>query len=60
TGAGDAFNGALAATLASGRDLIYSASWASAFASMAVELEGASSMPDINLVNAKFTDHQLS
>ncbi|HBW2224498.1 TPA: DeoR family transcriptional regulator [Klebsiella quasipneumoniae subsp. quasipneumoniae] len=58
TGAGDAFNGALAATLASGNDIIYSASWASAFASMAVELEGASSMPDINLVNAKFNEYQ--
>ncbi|HCI4313085.1 TPA: DeoR family transcriptional regulator [Salmonella enterica subsp. enterica serovar Infantis] len=58
TGAGDAFNGALAASLASGKDIVYAATWASAFASMAVELEGASSMPDVELVNARFTSNK--
>ncbi|MDF7629672.1 PfkB family carbohydrate kinase [Erwiniaceae bacterium L1_55_4] len=46
TGAGDAFNGALAAALAQGQSLLQAATWASAFASLAVEREGASNMPD--------------
>ena len=45
TGAGDAFNGALAAALAQGQPLLQAATWASAFASLAVEREGASNMP---------------
>ncbi len=45
TGAGDAFNGALAAALADGRPLLQAATYACAFASLAVELEGASNMP---------------
>ncbi|WP_413741723.1 PfkB family carbohydrate kinase [Sodalis sp. RH15] len=45
TGAGDAFNGALAAALADGRSLLQAATYACAFASLAVELEGASNMP---------------
>lgn len=46
TGAGDAFNGSLAAALANGEDLISAAKYASAFASLSVEREGASNMPD--------------
>eukprot|EP00102_Acyrthosiphon_pisum_P017220 XP_008188510.1 PREDICTED: ribokinase-like [Acyrthosiphon pisum] len=46
TGAGDAFNGALVAALAQGQSLLQAATWASAFASLAVEREGASNMPD--------------
>lgn len=45
TGAGDAFNGALAAALATGQTLAQSATYASAFASLAVEREGAANMP---------------
>ncbi|VDZ79200.1 ribokinase [Salmonella bongori] len=44
-GAGDAFNGALAAALARQADLIAAIQYASAFASLAVEHVGASSMP---------------
>ncbi|MEB0866456.1 PfkB family carbohydrate kinase [Citrobacter youngae] len=53
TGAGDAFNGALAASLAAGNSLIQAATWASAFASLAVELEGASNMPDFEQANTR-------
>lgn len=46
TGAGDAFNGALAARLASGDDLPQAARFAAAFASLCVERAGAAdSMP---------------
>lgn len=45
TGAGDAFNGALVAALARGESLLQAAIFASAFASLAVERAGASSMP---------------
>ncbi|CAI8751204.1 ribokinase [Kosakonia sp. YIM B13611] len=46
TGAGDAFNGALASSIANGQNLVQAATYASAFASLAVEREGASNMPD--------------
>ncbi|MCC3720386.1 ribokinase [Rouxiella badensis] len=46
TGAGDAFNGALASSLANGQSLVQAATYAAAFASLAVEREGASNMPD--------------
>nr|WP_129952593.1 ribokinase [Rahnella sp. RFA10(1/100)] len=46
TGAGDAFNGALASGIANGQSLVQAATYASAFASLAVEREGASNMPD--------------
>ncbi|KES16119.1 Sugar kinase, ribokinase family [Gilliamella apis SCGC AB-598-P17] len=45
TGAGDAFNGAFCASLAKGETLYQAAVYASAFASLAVEREGASNMP---------------
>lgn len=46
TGAGDAFNGAFAAALATGQSMAQAATYASAFASLAVEREGASNMPE--------------
>ncbi|GAA5112559.1 ribokinase [Orbus sasakiae] len=50
TGAGDAFNGAFCASLAKGQTIYQSAVYASAFASLAVEREGASNMPSHQLV----------
>ena len=46
TGAGDAFNGALAARLACGDPLHKAALFAAAFAAVSVEKQGASSLPD--------------
>ncbi|MDR3430534.1 MAG: ribokinase [Rouxiella aceris] len=46
TGAGDAFNGALAASIAKGQSLAQAATYAAAFASLSVEREGAANMPD--------------
>ena len=53
SGAGDAFNGSLAAMLAKGQPIDYSIQYASAFASLAVELNGASSMPNVEFVEAR-------
>lgn len=53
SGAGDAFNGALAARLADGESLESSITYACAFASLAVEREGASNMPKHNDVLSK-------
>ncbi|MFS2223911.1 ribokinase [Pantoea sp. B65] len=53
TGAGDAFNGAFAAAIASGDSIAQAATYASAFASLAVEREGASNMPDHQQVAAR-------
>lgn len=44
-GAGDSFNGALAASLSNGTSVQEAISYASAFASLAVERRGASNMP---------------
>lgn len=49
-GAGDAFNGALAASLAKGRSFSAALHYASAFSSLAVETKNASEMPDDNSV----------
>ncbi|WP_411753960.1 ribokinase [Serratia sp. (in: enterobacteria)] len=46
TGAGDAFNGAFAAATASGQTVAQAATYAAAFASLAVEREGAANMPE--------------
>jgi len=46
TGAGDAFNGSLAAALANGYSLLNAVRYATAFASLAVEREGAANMPN--------------
>jgi ribokinase len=53
SGAGDAFNGALAARLADGETIESAIIYASAFASMAVEREGASNMPEHTSVLTK-------
>ncbi|PSW20782.1 HTH domain-containing protein [Photobacterium sanctipauli] len=53
SGAGDSFNGALAACLANGKPLFDAINYASAFASLAVERKGASNMPDDALVQAR-------
>lgn len=53
SGAGDSFNGSLAACIAKGHNLDYSIKFASAFASLAVERKGASNMPNIELVEAR-------
>lgn len=45
-GAGDAFSGSLAAALAKGESLRYALHYASAFASLAVETDNASDMPE--------------
>lgn len=45
SGAGDAFNGALAARLADGKSIEAAVTYACVFASLAVEREGASNMP---------------
>nr|WP_314266191.1 PfkB family carbohydrate kinase [uncultured Moellerella sp.] len=51
-GAGDAFNGALAASLAKGKQFSYALRYASAFSSLAVETANASEMPDdINVMH---------
>ena len=60
TGAGDAFNGALAASLARGESLVKSAWYASAFASLAVEQEGAANMPDEALVAARIKQQNVA
>lgn len=57
TGAGDAFNGAFAAALAKGQTIAQAATYAAAFASLAVEREGASNMPDHLQVVARLAQH---
>ncbi len=53
SGAGDSFNGALAASLANNQPLDYAIKYASAYASLAVERKGASNMPEASLVEAR-------
>lgn len=53
SGAGDAFNGALAARIANGDSIETSIVYANAFASLAVEREGAANMPSHELVIKK-------
>lgn len=60
TGAGDAFNGALCASLAMNKKLTQSMLHASAFASLAVEREGAANMPTNALVEARMLQQLLS
>lgn len=57
TGAGDAFNGAFAAALAKRQTIAQAATYAAAFASLAVEREGASNMPDHPQVVARLAQH---
>ncbi|SHE97691.1 ribokinase [Vibrio gazogenes] len=60
TGAGDAFNGALAAALAKGKSLTQAAYYATAFASLSVEREGAANMPNNALVEARMLQQQVT
>ncbi|EPW6410885.1 ribokinase [Vibrio vulnificus] len=53
SGAGDAFNGSLAAFLSLGKSLSESINFATAFASSSVENEGAANMPSMAQVEAK-------
>ncbi|WOT07027.1 ribokinase [Shewanella youngdeokensis] len=53
TGAGDAFNGALVAQWVNNNNLLDAAKFANAYASLAVEREGAANMPDASLVAAR-------
>lgn len=53
TGAGDAFNGAFSAALAKGQSMVQAAKFACAFASLAVEKEGAANMPDYDDVQTR-------
>ncbi|MBD8515121.1 ribokinase [Photobacterium sp. CAU 1568] len=55
SGAGDAFNGSLAAFLSLGKTLSESINFATAFASCSVENEGAANMPSMAQVEAKLT-----
>lgn len=54
-GAGDSFNGALAAQLSSGKTILEAVKYASAFASLAVERKGASNMPTREQVEARIS-----
>ncbi|HGA5386686.1 TPA: ribokinase, partial [Salmonella enterica subsp. enterica serovar Waycross] len=58
TGAGDAFNGAFAAAIAQGQPLLSAAKFASAFASLAVEREGASNMPEYEAVLSRLAQYE--
>jgi ribokinase len=53
TGAGDSFNGALIAQLVKGCSLFDAARYANAYASLAVEREGAANLPDASLVEPR-------
>lgn len=58
TGAGDAFNGALVAALARGETLSRAATFAAAYASLAVERMGAASMPDYHEALQRLTESE--
>lgn len=58
TGAGDAFNGAFTASMAKGESLVQAAKFACAFASLAVEKEGASNMPEYKDVLTRLTQYE--
>ncbi|MGF1684742.1 PfkB family carbohydrate kinase [Photobacterium minamisatsumaniensis] len=59
SGAGDSFNGSLAASLANGKPLEYAVKYASAFASLAVERKGASNMPEASLVESRMQSQEI-
>ena len=58
SGAGDSFNGALAACLANEHPIDYAIKFASAYASLAVERKGASNMPEASLAEARLTEQE--
>ena len=59
SGAGDSFNGSLAASIANGKSIEDSLIFANAFASLKVERRGASNMPDTSLVEARLSTNNL-
>ncbi|MDX1303375.1 PfkB family carbohydrate kinase [Photobacterium sp.] len=59
SGAGDSFNGSLAACLANKYSLDYAIKFASAFASLAVERKGASNMPSYDLVQNRLLNENF-
>ena len=59
SGAGDSFNGSLAASIANGKSIEDALIFANAFASLKVERRGASNMPDISLVKARLLKQQM-
>jgi ribokinase len=59
SGAGDSFNGSLAASIANGKSIEDALIFANAFASLKVERRGASNMPDITLVQARLSKNQM-
>lgn len=59
-GAGDAFSGSLAAALAKGEPLKYALCYASAFASLAVETNSASDMPEDAAVMGRIAQTRLA
>ncbi|MHC9244702.1 ribokinase [Aeromonas jandaei] len=59
SGAGDSFNGSLAASIANGKSIEDALIFANAFASLKVERRGASNMPDISLVKARLLKNQM-
>lgn len=59
SGAGDSFNGSLAASIANGKSIEDALIFANAFASLKVERRGASNMPDISLVKARLLRNQM-
>jgi len=58
TGAGDAFNGSFTASMAKGESILQAAKFACAFASLAVEKEGASNMPEYNDVLTRLAQYE--
>ncbi|TKI05184.1 PfkB family carbohydrate kinase [Martelella alba] len=56
TGAGDAFCGAFCAMMAQGGDVFYAMNYASAFASLVIEKEGAATMPVQDEVRHRLKD----
>lgn len=60
TGAGDAFNGALAASLSKGETIKHACHYAAAFSSLAVELNGASNMPEHKNVLIRLNESSYS
>ncbi|WP_117235121.1 PfkB family carbohydrate kinase [Vibrio maerlii] len=59
SGAGDSFNGSLAACIAQGHTIEYSIRYANAFASLAVERKGAANMPSAELVEARLSQQEF-
>lgn len=58
TGAGDAFNGAYTAAMAKGQSILHAVKFACAFASLAVEKEGASNMPEYKDVLTRLAQYE--